>query len=471
MSIKNTLRSWLLNWMFSEQSLARRRRWREWSRRCRRQRHVISVFLELDDPYSYLLSHYLPELSASFAVELRLYLTEALKGALRPAPELYPEHALRDCTLLAGELGIPFLDKSVTPPVEHRRHLLDALAARESEEDFQVEVYGALEAYWRGDLEAVSRRALGGVPHVSSAAMLARHQRTLRKLGHYNTAMLYYAGEWYWGVDRLHYLVDRLESLDVAQAPAPKIASIRQVMQTNLPVRPPDNATALPPLELFYSFRSPYSYLSLSRVFAIADAFGLELRVRPVLPMVMRGMAVPRSKLLYIVFDANREARSNGVRFGKIADPLGRGAERCLAVFQLAQSQGRAREFVLSAGEAVFGRAVDVATDRGLKAVCEQAGLRWSEASRALADEGWREVAEDNRRDMMDSGSWGVPTLRLGDFVTWGQDRVWLLAHQLEELCYDDGSVLPRSGEQPLGAQDQEHGRGREVDGVRRREH
>lgn len=32
-------------------------------------------------------------------------------------------------------------------------------------------------------------------------------------LGHYSGAMLYYGGEWYWGIDRLHYLEARLETL------------------------------------------------------------------------------------------------------------------------------------------------------------------------------------------------------------------------------------------------------------------
>ena len=91
-----------------------------------------------------------------------------------------------------------------------------------------------------------------------------------------------------------------------------RLASIRQAMQLSLPVAPPAAARQLPPLELFHSFRSPYSYLSLRRVYEIADAFGLELRLRPVLPMVMRGMLVPRPKLLYIAKDTAREAERLG---------------------------------------------------------------------------------------------------------------------------------------------------------------
>jgi len=43
---------------------------------------------------------------------------------------------------------------------------------------------------------------------------------------------------------------------------------------------------------------------------------------------------------------------------------------------------------------------------------------------------------------MFDSGSWGVPTTRLGDYVVWGQDRDWLLARHIEELCDTGEGIL-----------------------------
>ena len=32
-------------------------------------------------------------------------------------------------------------------------------------------------------------------------------------MGHYLGAMFYYAGEWYWGLDRLPYMLERLDKL------------------------------------------------------------------------------------------------------------------------------------------------------------------------------------------------------------------------------------------------------------------
>jgi len=43
---------------------------------------------------------------------------------------------------------------------------------------------------------------------------------------------------------------------------------------------------------------------------------------------------------------------------------------------------------------------------------------------------------------MMDSGSWGVPTLRMGDFWAWGQDRDWMLVRHIEDLCDTGDGII-----------------------------
>ena len=85
MNLKLRFRSAILNLLFSERMLNAKRRIAEVRRKLMGRRHVVSVFLELDDPYSYLLCHYLPEFAAHYDVELRFYLTEAITGAFRPA--------------------------------------------------------------------------------------------------------------------------------------------------------------------------------------------------------------------------------------------------------------------------------------------------------------------------------------------------------------------------------------------------
>ncbi len=427
--------------------LNRRTRWlqctlAETRRRLLRRSHVVSAFLQLDDPYSYLLAYYLPMLRAGYDIELKLHLSEGRGDAYRPEPEMLAEYALSDCARLARELGIPFLDRGAAPPVEHRRSLLASIARAYGSSAFDEELLQSLAVYWRGDVEAAARRDDGDD---SAASRLIRESRRVQeRLGHYNSAMLHYAGEWYWGTDRLHYLLERLDGLGAARSEArnPTLAALQQAMQVTLPIAPPAAAAGLPPLQLFYSFRSPYSWLALGRTREIAEAFGLTLVVRPVLPMVMRGMQVPAPKLMYIVRDAAREAQRRNVPFGRLADPAGPGVERCMAVFDYAQSENRGMDFLLHAGSAIFAERIDLASDAGMRKVAGRAGLFWPDVVDAMKRDAWRAVAETNREAMTASGCWGVPTLRLGDFVAWGQDRDWLLVRHIEELCDTGDGIL-----------------------------
>ncbi|HEX5788176.1 MAG TPA: hypothetical protein VFY03_08350, partial [Woeseiaceae bacterium] len=213
------MRFLLERFLLSRRYTGARRRAVEFRRVLRRAPHTVSVFLELDDPYSYLLANYLDELASRYAVELRVYLAEALPGAHRPTPGLYQEYALADCRQFAGELGIPFLDKGRTPPVEYRRALLDLLAARDGSETFATELCHCIAAYWRGDAEAVARRCRGTHGSPAAKTMLDRNRALLARLGHYETATLQYGGEWYRGVERLHYLVARLDALGLRREP------------------------------------------------------------------------------------------------------------------------------------------------------------------------------------------------------------------------------------------------------------
>ena len=444
MSLRNKLRSRFVNLVISEKAESVRRALAEKRRQIARRPHAVTVFLELDDPYSYLLAYYLAELAANFDIELHYCLAQACGDAYRPRADMLAVYAEQDCARVAAELDVPFLDKGQVPPVEHRRALIDTLAGQTEAGNFAEQLVEAVSLYWRGDSEGVARRLGGEELTGAGDRMLDDSRQRLRELGHYNCATLYYEGEWYWGIDRLHYLTERLEALGLrhTSASTPNIASIRQAMQVTLPVAPPNSARDLPALEFFYSFRSPYSYLSLGRVFAIADAFGADLVIRPVLPMVMRGMQIPRSKLVYIAKDTSREARRLDIAFGKFSDPVGAGAERCLAVFRYARSENRERDFLLNAGAAIWAQGIDVATDAGMRKVTGRTGLFWPDVVKAMQDDAWRSEVEANRESMMESGSWGVPTLRLGDFVVWGQDRDWLLVRHIEELCDSGDGIL-----------------------------
>ncbi len=444
--MKQKLRSLRFAWLHEPRFNSIRRSSSELFRKLTFKKHVVSVFLQLDDPYSYLLSHYLQYVRQRYvAVEFRFYLCQALRGEYMPEPAMLAEHALQDCQLLAQEFGVPFLDKGDTPVVEYRLPLLEFLAAEQNEDDFADTLTSALSCYWRGDVEGAAR--LMGRTYGESAetsVLIGKNQLLLRKMGHYNCATMYYAGEWYWGVDRMHYLLDRLDALGLNRfdEPVPELASLERAMQLNLPATIPARAEALPALELFHSFRSPYSYLALQSAFDIADAFGLKLEVRPLLPGQGQRVSVPQAKLRYFISDAAREAHLRKVEFGRIADFTRLQAERLVAAYYYAKDQGRERDFLLEVGKAIFAEACMASSDEGMQIVAEHAGLFWPELQEAMRREGWRNEVDTNHQLLAETGLWGVPVFRLGEQVFWGQDRAWLVARKIEDLCHGGEGIM-----------------------------
>ena len=444
--MKRKLRSLYLTLILDTRFITLRRTLTELRRLLTFKKRVVHVFLQLDDPYSYLLSHYLGHVIPRYQkVEFRFYLCQALRGDTMPEPGLLAEYSVTDCKLLAKEFGVPFLDLGEAPAVEHRRSLLEYLADEQADEEFFQTFSKALAVYWRGDTEGAAR--LIGQVHPepeTTNLLISKNQQLLRNLGHYNCATMFFAGEWYWGVDRLLYLIERIDGKGLIRSrePLPELRSLEQAMQMHLPATVPAQAESLPPLEMFYSFRSPYAYIALARTFEIADAFGLKLDVRPVLPMVMRGLSVPKSKLLYIVRDANREAARLKVPFGKICDSVGVGSERCIAAFYYARARGKERNFLYVVGQAIWSRAIDVATDEGMQIVAKRAGLDWPEMKEAMENDDWHRKVEANRETLIEMGLWGVPSFRIGELALWGQDRAWLLARKIEDMCHGGAGII-----------------------------
>ena len=188
-----------------------------------------------------------------------------------------------------------------------------------------------------------------------------------------------------------------------------------------------------PRVDYFYSFRSPYSYLSGPRGFALADNFQINLRFRGVIPMMMRGESAPTAKRLHTMRDVKREADRLGMPFGQIHDPLGEGATRTLAVSEYAIDVGRVREFVLTATQAIWAEATDPATDEGLRLICETAGLDWEGCRAALSDPTIADRVEANTLELTRIGHWGVPVFVFEGEQFWGQDRIDDLALTLAD--------------------------------------
>ncbi len=383
-----------------------------------RQPHVISVFIRVDDPYSYLLLQVMPELEGRYRVEFRYHVVSGLQENMFPEPELWHENALKDSRHIAKlyQLDLPVIEE--LPPPELTESVTNQLLILEQGSNFVESACTALKAYW-------STESIEIVVDQDLSSRLAENDALLDSLGHYLSATLYYGGEWYWGIDRLSHLERRLNALNLSRSED----QIRYHGNTEHFCRRLTNLDDLPkradePLTIYFSARSPYSYLGLERGVTLARHYGVPILIKPVLPMLMRGMSVPDRKKWYIFSDTKREALNLGLEYGNVADPLGAGVERCYALFDYARSQGKEVAYLLAFARAVNTRGIHSDTDSGMKAIVEEAGLDWSQAEPLLTRDDWRVWADANYQEMHEKGLWGVPCFEYSDVAVWGQDRI-----------------------------------------------
>lgn len=422
MSLRTFLASRVSQHLTSQTALARRRAKADERRAKQQGACMIDYFHDASDPYSHLVAQVLPTLLERYDITLAPHLVSPPPDWAAPDRARLISYSRRDAERLARKAGLAFSDPG-DQPGQGRTKLAEAALARAIETGTFIEEAAAIGTWlWSGDGEA---------PEAGSDGAAAKQAGDARRdeAGHYLGATFHLGGEWFWGLDRLHYLEARLAEAGLRKPDAPET-----------PVFPPPPVLANRPetpaatgVELHYylSFRSPYTYIATERVKALAEAHGAELKLRFVLPMVMRGMAVPRTKGLYILKDTAREAARLGIPFGKVADPVGKPVERGYSLLPWAISQGRGYDFALSFMRGVWAEGIDAGSDSGLKTIVTRAGLDWKTARPLIGNEDWKPVAEANRAEMMELGLWGVPSFRVGDVSAWGQDRLWLIGEAL----------------------------------------
>ena len=384
---------------------------------------VVEYFHQVDDPYSHLVAQILPRLVERYGLNLKTWIVSPPDDAAAPERERLREYGLRDAPRLAQGYGLRFPTNAQLPGPEA---VLDAnarLASVVGTARFLDMAPLCGEALWQG--EAIENSP---VAHALAEQQLRTGTARRAALGHYLGGMLYFEGEWYWGVDRVHHLEARLVSLglDRRGGDAP-LAPFRDMV---LGPRPEGRRPVT--LDFWFSFRSPYTWIAFPRVRQLARHYGAELRLRFILPMVMRGLPVPGIKGRYITFDTKREAETVGLPFGVVVDPVGRGVERSLAVLFRAIPLGLGEIFAENILRGSWAEGADLTTEAGLKGIAAASGLAPELVDAALADETWRIPAEENRQALFDAGLWGAPSYAVnGRSAHWGQDRLWMLEEDL----------------------------------------
>jgi len=430
MSLKTLLLPHISRRLFSRERLLRKRAKAEQKRAKAQAPHQLHYFHQVDDPYSALVAGVLPALLARYDIELIPHVVSAPPDAAAPEREKLVAYSRVDAEQLARHHGLSFRDPGRQPSPTALAEATALLVGTLDPQRFAALAGPLMANLWQLKLDLRE-----GIDHpqawvMSSAAAIDAHvqysDQLRESLGHYLGGMFFYAGEWYWGLDRLYHLEQRLQDLG-AQKPG-----VSGLLFAPAPDLQADLALAAPPdIDFYFSFRSPYSAIVAPRIFALGRRTGAKVNLRFVLPMVMRGLPVPASKRQYISHDTAREAFVRGIPFGCLNDPVGRPTERGLALIPYAERIGQGEAYVLSFMRGVWAEGIDAGSDKGLRLIAERAGLDWTDAQQALRDDAWRQTAERNREAMFDLGLWGVPSFRVGTRSTWGQDRLWIVQDEL----------------------------------------
>ena len=386
---------------------------RDLLRRAARRTHVVRFFYCAWDPLSHLTAQALVPLMESAAVTVIVQSIHELPSEVLPRRDGLIRAALADAPWVAEHFGLTF-PTAAEMPAESRREEASLLAAKWELEKRPLErLLEEGSKLWGGE----PATALDSTEMSPLVKRLRNNETEFLRRGGHRPGSVLYAGQWYAGIDRLHYLMSDLARAGVRDVRTPGIVEES--------IADPETVGGdRPSLEMFFSVRSPYSYLAFDRTMKLAERHGISLVLRPVLPMVMRGLPVPRGKAISLLTDAAREAEARGIPFGRVCDPVGAGVERCYAVSHCARELGREAAYFSSCLRACWAEGVDLASDRGLALASDRAGVPWTRAAAFLERESWREDVQANLLELEASGLWGVPSFRFGDRTTWGQDRL-----------------------------------------------
>ena len=425
MNLKTRIRSSAARYFSSEKYQVRRQAKARAQRQRKGESPVVHYFHQVDDPYSHLAVQKLDQLKATYNIAFKTHLVAKPEPVFQGSHAHFDEWAYRDAISVAADYKTHFAPSNPKPEPAKVSLANTALVPHLDQADFAEAAFGVGEALW-GD-QGINT---SGSPQSGEQAVTAGN--ALRAaLGHYQGAMFYFDGEWYWGIDRIRLLEQRLinekfggdsTSLCVPQ-PTPKTLDGKSAKHILL--------------EYFPSLRSPYTAIGHQRVLDLIDRTGVTVSVRPVMPMMMRGVPAPREKQRYIITDAAREARAHGVRFGHIVDPFGEPVRRAFALFPGAKVMGKDMEFVTAYLAAAWQDGVDITKESGLKAVTAKANINWDALQQATNNTDWEAMLTDNLNEMLGASLWGVPSFRVSGgnssaaYACWGQDRIWRVENDI----------------------------------------
>jgi 2-hydroxychromene-2-carboxylate isomerase len=206
-------------------------------------------------------------------------------------------------------------------------------------------------------------------------------------------------------------------------------------------------------VDLFWSFRSPYSYLATPRLVELHREYDLDIRVRPVLPIAVR---IPdffeRVNPLwppYVMRDTMRIAESLGLDYAwPRPDPIVQefpsrrvAAEqpyihRLTRLGAEAVRRGRGLPFIDEVSRIIWNGKIDGWNEgTHLAEATARAGLDLGEMDAVVERDATAldAIIAANQEDHLAAGHWGVPTMAFQGEPFFGQDRIDLLVWRMKQ--------------------------------------
>ncbi|NQX95489.1 MAG: DsbA family protein [Erythrobacter sp.] len=205
--------------------------------------------------------------------------------------------------------------------------------------------------------------------------------------------------------------------------------------------------------DLYFSFRSPYSYLAIGRYRRMAEEYDLDIALRIVWPIAVRNPdllftgnpAAPR----YILMDSMRAGAFEGIpiRWPR-PDPIVQDLEtraiakeqplirRVCRIGQAAVRRGKGMAFADEVSKIIFDGETDGWNEGDhLANAAARAGLDLAELdAEAISDADGLDAEIAANQDALEAaGHWGVPTLVFEGEPFFGQDRVAMAQWRMEQ--------------------------------------
>jgi 2-hydroxychromene-2-carboxylate isomerase len=204
--------------------------------------------------------------------------------------------------------------------------------------------------------------------------------------------------------------------------------------------------------DLFWSFRSPYSYLATGRLVALQREYDVEVRVRPVYPLAVREPNFFKNVNPlwppYVMRDTTRIAEMLGIPYRwPNPDPIVQNystrevakeqpyIHRLTRLGVAAVEKGRGLAFIDEVSKLIWGGVEGWNEGDHLSKAAARAGLSLAELDAAIAADPahYEAIIEQNQRDHLAAGHWGVPTMVFEGEPFFGQDRIEVLKWRMRQ--------------------------------------